>query len=569
MPTVSLTISDTNQSVFRPVVLSVIDELKAATRIDKSVPVFIVNAAGQLQSAGGTLDDKGDRDARMETVKRITITPEEDYAEDQHLTDIYGTRNSVPFFSDKALNIEIRPAYATSTVTLTFRYETRSEEETRRWRNDASMKYIQNRTSFMHTLKYCYTAPQAAWELIKEVWSKREAVAGYGDNLRTYLNKCTTNALTVIGDNAGENIQLALTENQSLVQGFFDFTTTPEKPEFNSDTGMWSINFKYNFTYQRPIAVELQYPIMVHNQILSKPFIDFIHTQFKYEDIDPHRTLFLDSVEQLESNNALNAIKPLVPFIKLPFQDDTILSGCFPYTGSILHVMLTQEQADNKFAFNLKDLGDIQLDPDVLEFIQKEEVSYLGYPGKSIFHLEAFRDGVPMTPRSAYIDKDLNVFLTQDIDLRKIYHVRLAVFTDINYISKESIDRLAKYPKAFMKVIGAINQLLLVQPEFQKLGDQPRIPEYKLTRVWDILTGGDSTNGFNRPNPSGKPISHKTSSWVGKKDWLSEIPEDLIKWWRANRKGHMTVQIMYVSASYSRWLRHQELLKRSLLTKRQ
>lgn len=566
MPTVTQTISDTNQSVFRPIVLGVIEQLKAYTRIDADVPVFIVNQTGKLQTAGGTIDDKGERDARMQSVRRITVTADEDYAEDQHLTDIYGKRNSIPFFSDKALNIEIRPAYATSTVTLDVKYETRSEEEAKRWRTDVSMKYIQNRTSFMHKLQFCYTAPNPAWELIKEVWTKREALAGYGDNLQTYLNKCTTNALTTIGDNAGENIQLAITENQSLVQGFFDFTYNPEKPEYSEDTGMWTVSFKYNFTYQRPIAVEMQYPIIVHNQILDHRFIDFINTAYKYEDEDPQRTLFLSSIEDLESNNALNSIKPLVPFVKLPFLDDTILSGTFPYTGSILHVLLTQTQSTERLCFNLRDLGEVQLDEDVLEFIQKSEYPYIGYPGKSIFHLEAFRNGNPLTPRSAYIDKDLNVFLTGDVDLRKAYHIRLAVFTDINYITKESLNRLTAYPKAFVKVISAINQLLLVQPEFQQLGDQRHIHNWQLTRVWDILTGGDGTNGYSRPNiPGTQPANNQTAAWIGKKDWLSDIPKQLVNWWRANRKGHMTVQVMYVSASYSRWLKHQEQLKRSLL----
>lgn len=550
MATVTMTLPDINQSVFRPVVIDIAGQVKTWTKIADDVPVFFKNKAGMLATAGSTLDDDNSRLMRTETQRRLQVTATEEYAEDQQITDISGRFGNIPVFSDTALDMWIAPGYTSSKVTIEFEFKTQSEEEAERWRNDVTARYIQGRYALDHKVTYSFNLPAPVWNLLAEIWTKREAIGGYGDSFDDYIAKCGTNRLTLISNEANTSRQLTVAERQDRIQGFFGFTNDPERAEYDRDTGIHTVKFSYSFVYQRPTTIDMHYPIIVHQQLLKDKFIDFVNKRQIPDDRAVHRSQYLWGMQNFEKQEFMKVIKPQYAFMRIPSVDDFPLNYAFPGTAIFLLVLLEQPEAQ-KFAFNLKELGDVVLDKDILDFIAAEEYQYIGVPGKSIFHFEVYRGKELMNYPAVTVSQNLDITLTGDIDVRKEYRVRLSVFTDMSYIDRAAIDRLAQYPKAFQKTFAAVNELLKFDTSFQKLGDQKHIYPWQLTKLFEAISGQGVGNIYSGPAKSFNMGNYGTN-WTHERSFLSDIPESVLRTYRTLRQAKTNVQIFGIAAYKSK-----------------
>ncbi len=547
MATVTMTLPDVKQSVFRPVVIDIVGQVKSWTKIAEDVPIFFSNKSGLLATAGSTLDDDKSRLMRTETQRRLEVTATEEYAEDQQITDISGKKGNIPVFVDRPIDLWVAPGYTSSKVTIEFEFKTQSEEEAERWRNDVTTRYIQGRYALDHQVTYSFNLPAPIWNLLLEVWTKREAVGGYGDTFEEYIEKCGTNRLVVISNEANTQRQMTVAEKQDRIQGFFSFTNDPEKAEYDKESGIHTVKFSYKFVYQRPNTVDMHYPIIVHQQLLKSKFIDFVNKRLEPDDRAVHRSQFLWGLKPFEKQEFMRVIKPQHAYMRIPSVDDFQLNYAFPGTAIFLLVLLEQPEAQ-KFAFNLRELGDIVLDEDILEFIQAEEYQFIGIPGKSIFHFEVYRNRELMGYPAVSIDSDLNLSITGDIDVRKEYRVRLSVFTDLGFIDKQAFERLCRYPKAFQKVFAAINELLKYDTSFQKLGEQRVIHPWQLTKLYEVITGQGSFNIHSGPSVSYNMGGFGTN-WINdQRTFLSDIPESILRTYRTLRKAKTNIQIFGIAA---------------------
>ncbi len=542
MPTVPMSLPDITQSVFRPVVFDVADQVKQATDIPENIPIWYENDDGELQSAGSGLDNKTDRLMKSDSRERVQIRATERYAEDQQITDTSGRAGNVPVFVDRPLKVWMAPSYTTSTVQMEYAFYTKSKETARRWRDTVTHRYLQGRYALLHQITYSYGLPLPAYNLIRDIWEKREKIGGYGDTLEEYVRKCMTNQLQIISNEAGTQTQYTLACRQDRIQGFFSFTNEPEQIEKDKDAGLYIARFNYTFTYQRPAMFDMHYPISVHQQLLSNKFIEFVNQGPQVDDREVHRDQFLWGMKQFETEHIMRVMKPRYPYMRIPRVDDFRLDTFFPGTGMYLLVLLQQPKAE-KFALNLRSLGEIVLDPDVLDFLAAGEYKHIGKPGKSIFHMDVYRgDGLLGYP-AVTITENLDVMLNTDVDVRQVYHLRCALYTDLSYIDRSALDRLMAHPKAFVKVMAAINSLLRVDSSFQRMGDQKRIEPWQLTKIYEAIMGQGTCNIY-----SGSPMStvaQGASGWINNRaPLLSGIPESYLRTYRTLRRSRTDVQLL-------------------------
>lgn len=542
MPTISIPLPDISQSVFRPIVIDIAQQIKEWTKIDPSVPIFFGNDSGQLQSAGSGLDNKEDRLMRSDTTQRINIRAEETFAEDQQITDITGRRGNNPVFVDPALNAWMAPSSISSRVLIDFEYRTRSKEDARKWRDSLNARYLQGRQAIQHQITYSYSLPQPAWEIIYELHRKREAIGGYGEDINDYMRNCITDRMTIISNETGSQIQYTIAERQDRIQGFFEFSNEIPKPEYDDATGMWVVAFQYRFVYQRPSMMDCRYPIIVHQQLLEAPFIEFVNKKIIPDERELKRSQWLWGLQQFEKNTLMQHLKPKSPYIRIPMQDDFRLNYIFPGTSTFLLVLLQQTQAE-EFAFNLRELGDVVIDEDILNFIANGEYQYIGRMGKSIFHFDLYRgDQICQNP-AIRIDKDLNVFLNTPIDVRKEYRIRMAVFTDFSFIDRGALDRLMEDSVACMKVLGAINELLYYDADFRKLGSQRKIHPWQMSKLYEAVMGQGTCNIYSGPSVSYGAGAWGTNWTNDQRTFMTDIPERILNAYRASRRTKKDQQI--------------------------
>lgn len=488
MPRVTTTLSDTEQTVTRPIVYSVIEQIMKITKIRTDAIIMFTGDSNVYSSAGSTIDSDKNKEALFSAnnILHVDVAYEHN-DEDINNMDAYGMY-TYPIFNDTKLGVNISPIYGKTDVTISFSYRTTSKTEAVRWRNDIRMRLTQMRETNLHSIDYSYSIPLPYLVLLKEIHKLRENVRGYNETFIDYIKLYGLDSITLMSDISGIDVSLTLAETQSRIVGIYDVSPIPDKPEKNSDESIWTVSFNYKFTYDKPIAASMQYPITIHNQPLPLKYVDFNMDSINLNKKNLYRDNRLNEIGYFEMDNEINRHVPDKYYIRLPEFDDFILDQIVNGSGTVFVALCAMDDSSN-IILNLNELGEVIIDKDILQFIVESEYKYIHKPWHSILNVSIYRDNGLLEYESVTCDRDLNLVLRTAPDLRKQYRVRFSIICDINMLSNDAINRLRKYPKAFVKIIGSINELLTTHPDFNSLGDRTSISELEFSALYRLLTG--------------------------------------------------------------------------------
>lgn len=556
MPNISLTLPEVSQSVTRPVIFDIINQVQEITKIGKDSKIYFPGDSGKMSTPGSTIDTEIDRSAIFNSNRSTFIEVEEDY----DLSSINSTATSqtehIPIFLDKKLDVTISPVYATSNVTINFKYKSTSKTEILKWRDDIRMRVSMMRDINLNTLTYHYLIPAEYLVLLKVIHANREEFLGYGEELEEYIKNNSSTRLTLIGALVNTDGRLGVSEKQMRIVGIFNFDGLPEKPERDDTNGTWSISFSYRFSYEKPIGCNMKYPVMVHNKLLPKGYVDFVNTSYDLDRQDKSYTASLNSLSMLESDTIMNSIYNPDSIIRIPIFDDYVIPNT-PYgTATVFLALAEVDKTDNRTLLNLNELGDIMLDTDIYNYIKEVEYPYIGKIYQSIFHISLYRNDFLAREDALTCTSNLDIVATSDLDLRNQHRVRFSILANLAMAKNEVFDRLKAYPKVFVKVIGSINEMLSNHPDLINLANKDVISNLEFRSIYAIMTGYmyDSRRG------GGAFITgNQGNNWPyfpNSRGIFRDIDPSLLEQYRANRTSTNTVQLTGVVA-----------MKQSLLTK--
>ncbi len=463
-----LPLSNVLQTVERPVIFDVIRQLMELTQISSKTPIRFYGEDGQAAQFNSTITKDKESDNRWPHKENITISVEDDFNPD-HLIAANARKGDAPMvFHDKDLDISIRPFYSTANVRISVTYKAVDKNEAERWRNDIRYRYSAMRELNMHTLTYSYHLNDVAVYILRELHRMREHVAGYGETFEKWFTQHLTNRATILSNQSGTRGIWAIAETQSRVQGIFDFAGAPEKASKEDEPNLWSTSFTYTFSYDKPIEIEMNYPLVVHQQLLDE--------KYRYNHkIKPYQELVTEFAQSLKGLGTFEDTTQLISRmgnrgLNIPsldnFKPNTIQAG----TVKVANVLTTISPEDKRYLFNLDDLGDYNLRQEVLTFLKESEYPYLAVPYGSIFQLSPYVGQTIRTQELLSVDDHLRVSGTVDFNLRHVYHVRLSMVANLYLLPESALRRLALYPQAAAQIINAINQAI------QSLGYSKDIP---------------------------------------------------------------------------------------------
>jgi hypothetical protein len=469
------------------------------TKIDDKTKIFYPGDSQRMQQPGSNIDDKN-RDAQMQSNKILFIEVEEDYNLESLSSTAVNYIEHLPIFNDDVLHVTIRPIYVSTAITINFKFRTQSKAEALRWRDDIRVRVSSLRDINLHNLTYHYLLPRPFDALLREIYSLRETVAGYGDTYEEYIISNATDRLTAIGDLANKETRLAVSETQARVVGIFGFDGVPERPERDDTSGTWTINFSYKFTYERPAACSIRYPVIVHNQLLPEAYTDYVKDVNDPDNRDNSFPLSLKALNYFEATTQYKRHLNPNPVINIPsfdqFSPDTIIPG----SATAFYVLCTFDESVPNLLVNLKELGDIILDEDIMAFLLESEVPYITKTYRSILHLDMYHGGCLQSDGCITCDTDGNVLLAGTPNLRLEHRVRLSIIADTAMLTKEALERLRGYPRALAKILIATNESLASHPKLIEMIQRNYITEYDYREFFRYLQGVQY-NGF-KGNPS-------------------------------------------------------------------
>lgn len=541
MASVSITLPDIEQSVARPAIFKILQQVFEITQLPKDTDIHYVGKRGGMQTAGSSIDDESlsdsSRDAQFAAKRYAFIDVTEQYqlgAMQEIFTHAY---EHIPIFEDPALRLSMSPIYTTSDVTIAIRYRSVSETECRRWMAEMLLRTSRGRDLNLHDIEYTYPIPLPYLNLIEDVWTRREAIAGYNQPFEDYFTRHASDRLTVVSNRAGEGKMLMVSEKQMRIQGYFDFQGVPEAPT-RDDSGTWEISFNYRFSYQRPDAAVIHYPIVVHNQLLPEKYLGLHVFKQDPEYRGKYYSHSYNALAAFECDTALRGMRPEDSFLRLPSFDDFTLNYPNPIYGTVFTALTTLDD-DRQVLLNLKELGDLVIDVDILEYMAAE-ASYMTWMYKSFFRLSLHCGDEEQPDGSIELLPDLTVRATAPLDLRKVYHVRLALAVETNMILESAFDRLVKFPKALIKIVTSINELLRVTPGVRSLSNRTSLHMLELWAIKMTLYG----NYPGGPRFAGMQLDER---WLDEYTRLFKIDRTtLMRYIENYRRSPKTVQLSYI-----------------------
>jgi len=477
MPKIILMVPETESTITRPIATEVTRTLMALTGISEdATQIFFPSPSGHVAQPGSTLT--GDAlPNKLASDQRIKIeVDEESKAEDLHQLVTHRPENRL-IFVDNDLDVVIRPVYATTTMTINFTYRAADKTGAERWRDGIKTRMAMMMQPQLLSVAYNFAIPDAMLVILEEIHRLREAKHGYGQSWPKYFNDNSSKLLSTLSNLIGEQQVLALSERQTRIPGMFDFEAEPEKGQKEGETEAWSISFSYTFQYAKAIACQMVYPLVVHNQPLTK----FIPTA-PMETQEDHLTGFSASswaLAHFESGSWGQPISRRHGYA-IPAYDEFIPLFAMPATQRVVTSLVLIDDAAPNLLMNLAEIDDdFAFKPEVLDFL-KSEVASLPKPYQSIFHVSLYGN-VDLMPNSILeVRNNLDVVTTRLLSPRQYYHVRLSLVDDLRRLDRDALERARIHGVALVEILKAL------EPSLEERGLLPPVTKRGHIRSDDL-----------------------------------------------------------------------------------
>lgn len=518
-------LENTYQSIHRPACLQVVKDLIAVMGLPEDTGLEFFGSHEAMYQYGSTLERP------LEAVKfshfgKVTIEASESVLEQTTLTQsVKRQHNTVMFFRDIPLDVFMRPVYSQTEVKLSWRYRAPDRSTADSWRHEMEVRSSMWRESLLHKINYHYLVPYALMAMVIEIHRLRENVGGYGQTVGEWCKHCFSDRATVLTNLGGEQPRIAITEQQNDIIGQFDWVSSPEVGSKDGDSSAWLTGFDYTFVYDKPVAVVMGYPLVVHNQLLPERCRPVPAYDNSKEITYPSVNTFLFRQMAFVIPNALRGLRDL----RIPHYDDWIPAYNVPNIKPILQVLLQVDEKDPQDVFPLTDLGDYAFSPEILELMRSSN-QYLTTVGESILHVGLWRCDRP-AGQLLRVDTNLAVKAVEPLSLREMYHVHVSLCVNFHALSKRAIDAMSNHGVATYQILLSLCPVLVQRwnmyinrwpvqgwvPGVNDLDYLPKLITGKVLRRRDLEVLLGLVTQFYRPsngqNPSPWTVWYPTGDW--------------------------------------------------------
>lgn len=454
MPIISQEVTETVEAVTRPVIFAVARDLLARTGIDMDASIYLNKGDGTARSLNtGIKEEKSD--AKFSIGERVKISMEEEFLGDGMLDRTVPHTDFARCFHDKDLDIWIRPMYHNTRIILSIEMDFLSESAANNWTNGIRRKMGNGQQHQKHTAEYHFAIPTEMMFILGELWKTRERRAGYGDEFVDYLKANFSSLIAVMTNQGGSGSNFSISEKQTGFNGWYDFDRPPKARQ---DTQQFTASFTYTFEYQKPTAFVMSYPLMVHNNLVPKK-IRLLGENFN-QLVDPgHSSLTKTRYDRLMDG-------PIIPGqsiggVSIPEWDEWLPQRVRTHYATLIRLMMMVEKDSPRAIANLDELGILQLDLVIREYMAKDH-AVLSKSYEHPIQIVLYRDGLPLSEDAIHIDENLFVTATFDLNPRHCYHLWIGCLTDLSMLSAGAVDSLIEDGETTKQIIRVVDSGYIV-----------------------------------------------------------------------------------------------------------
>lgn len=451
-------IPEVYRSVTRPITLQMIRNMFAITGINpKQFRTNMIGLMEQEKVPGSSIDETHPRDEQRQnnltSDMKFMVEIEEEFL-NPNTTNIRQPDN-YPLFIDKQLKVIIKPVRTLIKSTISVVVNAKDKVQILNWMRRIQNQIWQDGVTHYHEIDYHYPLPKVIASQLIHIHELREKVDGYDEDFGEWISKHFIKGWDVIANQKGDGKQLVIREKQVNIYGWFNFDYEPVRPEKESENaGGWECKFDYSFYYERPESMVIDFPLVIHNQLISSEY---------FTKERPHHLNTFARYASTSDNALFQVGLPYTqqqwqpaPGIPYPSYNDwkpiNEPNGYLQISRSLIQL----DPTDKRWVTNLDDLSD--------EFVFKKEVlDFMASSGKrifhmneSVFHVVVYRWDNRLSGKLLQLEENMKISTTVDLKLRDMYHVCTYILSDITKISKAGLDKLLSDCKVFHEYGKAI-----------------------------------------------------------------------------------------------------------------
>jgi hypothetical protein len=458
MPKGLIPIAASGTSVGRRVAVHIVQHLTELMGLPESTQVFLPGSTQAVPLNNAEFGNCCKSNHVYPGDSRMIVTVVEEAEEEHALTTSVNDKQNRPIIEDKIHNVTVTPVYRYVKMTCNIEFVASSTTQAQRWLDDMRAMFSVGRTEQLHDLEYYFQLPDGLIfalkachdALMKSPWPLTDTFEDWV--VSKLVNGAYPKDLTTL---AGTHHTLAVAEHQYDALGWFDWTTTPDTPERNSDgSGTFTVNLNYQLQYQRPTHVYIDYPFVLNQYPISKKF-RFTEPYWFYRDRLRKVSITKEAFDEFRfiQDNA-----GAVPYVHYPNTNDWYppvtqkLGYALPlFTGL---VMLSID--DQQTLMDLSNLGNCRFTPHFLEYFYAQGDATLD-DLLGMFEFRLWKNNEHMHGHKfRFKPGTLQIQSVDPLDPQYMYHIQICIKRNWALVHPKVIQCLRNWPTVAWTLLKAI-----------------------------------------------------------------------------------------------------------------
>lgn len=367
-----LSLHGIEETVGRPIHNSVINDVKKLLVIDKDTKVFMdefepnTSVDRSKDKLGQSRSNNAPRDEYM------IVEIAEDSSEGFDLNLVNNTPGTYPVYYDSEINAKILPVLHKRDITMTIKYVNKSKSKVNAVLNRVRLMSSSDGMYKTHALEYHYGIDTYVLGLVSNINDLKNLRLPQAVELEEYIQATFDNRVDYVNSLDGNvnKMSIAIREAQLEVIGYITGDVSNLKKEFDESTSTYSISLEYKFSYDKPIALLMQYPIIVFNTPIDKRYrVKPIHKLPKLglrtKDSSAYYDTFSEKIEKM--------VKPNDNYVHIPIEDNYEVPKLNDNYNRLFSVLNAVDINNPNLLFYLDELPNIHLKDSIIEYIKQDK----------------------------------------------------------------------------------------------------------------------------------------------------------------------------------------------------
>lgn len=510
MPVQIVEVPDIDSTAKKQILDSVVVNFLEHTGL-KSSDVYFMDPLSNSHQPSSTMNDDGK--ISFSNGDRITLEFDEQRNEETRISRRPGFHFETPFFLDKEYNVKLMPSMVCYDASLTIRRRAASRAILTQWINEFQRKADMSRNSLITMSNYFYYIPYPALNLLAECYRARTAKVDYGDTLKSYLRNNFSEAVTVVAGEGGVGGDFAVKMNECRIV----LTIEDQEPRLEKydDGTAWTAEVTCKFTYSRPEAVVMSYPMLINNTMLSEQWWMTIEAPGLSDESGCVPNVWVDALDKIIEDLPGVKLPVTVPHVDEPYVGHIgknkyakdLVRGYLSFDHDTSWIPPADWKAEDGypeeiqaitpvFAFNMNDIPDMTWSDNFLEYLRDcidEDPQLMNCIVKPML----YENNVVIDQYDVAMDEDFNVWTKHVPNLLWLYRFSISIELNWRMIGDDAFNQLRKHPAFVQDVIKDFFPNLVVKyPSIST----PNIDKFPAKELDDICQDLAETLDKNQPS---------------------------------------------------------------------